>query len=98
MCTLCVQSKGKFLRPGYRQINFFCLMLFVGPDVSERSVLYPGDALVAQAAYIKASKLVNWRCEPSQPLGTISGLKETFMKRYIVERTNKAEMKPEEQS
>ena len=29
------------------------------------------------------------RCfEPSQPLGTISGLKEIFIKRYIVERTN----------
>ena len=28
----------------------------------------------------------------------ISGLKETFTKRYIVERTNKAEIRPEEQS
>ena len=28
----------------------------------------------------------------------ISGLKETFMKRYAVERTNKAEIKPEEPS
>ena len=27
-----------------------------------------------------------------------SGLRETFIKRYIVERTNKAEIKPEEQS
>ena len=36
--------------------------------------------------------------EPSQPLGIISGLKETFIKTYIVERTNKAEMRPEEQS
>ena len=27
--------------------------------------------------------------EPSQPLGIISGLKKTFIKRYIVERTNK---------
>ena len=28
----------------------------------------------------------------------MSGLRETFIKRYIVERTNKAEIKPEEQS
>ena len=28
----------------------------------------------------------------------ISGLKEAFIKRYMVERTNKAEIKPEEQS
>ena len=28
-------------------------------------------------------KLVSWYFEPSQPLGIISGLKETFMKRYI---------------
>ena len=28
----------------------------------------------------------------------ISGLKEIFIKRHIVERTNKAELRPEEQS
>ena len=28
----------------------------------------------------------------------ISGLKETFIKRYTVERTNKAELRPQEQS
>ena len=28
----------------------------------------------------------------------ISGLRETFMKRYIVERTSKTEIRPEEQS
>ena len=36
--------------------------------------------------------------EPSQPLWIISGLKETFRKRYIVERTNKAVIILEEQS
>ena len=40
--------------------------------------------------------LVNWSFEPSQPQGIISGLKETFMKRCIVKRTNKAEIRPEE--
>ena len=34
----------------------------------------------------------------SQPLGIISGLKETFIKTYIVERTNKPEIRLEEQS
>ena len=43
-------------------------------------------------------KLVSGCFKPSQPLEIISGLKETFIKRYIVERTNKAEIRPEEQS
>ena len=36
--------------------------------------------------------------QPSQPQRIISGLRETFIKRYIVERTNKAEIRPVEQS
>ena len=44
------------------------------------------------------SKLVSWCFKPSQPQRIISGLKETFIKKYIVERTNKAETRPEEQS
>ena len=42
--------------------------------------------------------MVIWRFEPSQPLGITSGLKETFIKKHTVERTNKAEIRPEEQS
>ena len=42
--------------------------------------------------------LVNWCLESSQPLGIISGLKETFIKRHVVERTKRAEVGPEEQS
>ena len=42
--------------------------------------------------------LVNGCFESSQPLETMSGLKETFIKTYLVERTNKAEIRPEEQS
>ena len=45
----------------------------------------------------KQHKLVDWCFEPSQPLGITSGLKETFIKSYIVERTNKAEIRPEEE-
>ena len=47
---------------------------------------------------IVTRSLVNWCFEPSQPLGIVSGLKETVKKRYTVERTNKAEVRPEEQS
>ena len=46
----------------------------------------------------QVSVFVNWCFEPSQPLGIISGMKETFIKRCTVERTNKAEIRPEEQS
>ena len=42
--------------------------------------------------------LVSWCFKPSQPQRIISGLMETFIKRYIVERTNEAEIRPEEQS
>ena len=36
---------------------------------------------------------------PASPaLGIISGLKETFRKRYIAQRTNKAELRPQKQS
>ena len=44
------------------------------------------------------SKLVGWCFEPSQPQRNISRLREAFIKRYVVERTNKAKIKPEEQN
>ena len=42
--------------------------------------------------------LVSWCFKPGQPQRIISGLMETFIKRHIVEMTNKAEIRPEEQS
>ena len=42
--------------------------------------------------------MVDWCFEPSQLLGIISVLKKTVIKRYIVERTNKADIRPEEHS
>ena len=36
--------------------------------------------------------------KPSQPQRITARLEETFLKRYIVERTNTAEIRPEEQS
>ena len=44
------------------------------------------------------SYLVSWCFKLSQPQRIISGLRETFIKRYIVERTSKAETRPGEQS
>ena len=57
----------------------------------------PSEKEVTTALPI-AGLLVSWCFEPSQPQRIISGLKETFIKRYIVERTNNAEIRPEEQS
>ena len=43
-------------------------------------------------------ELVSGCFKPSQPQRIISGLRETFIKRYIVERTDKAEIRPKEQN
>ena len=43
-------------------------------------------------------KLISWCFKPCQPQRIISRLRETFIKRYVVERTNKAEIRPEEES
>ena len=43
-------------------------------------------------------QLVSWCFKPSQPQRIISELRETSKKRYIVERTNKAEIRPKDQS
>ena len=59
----------------------------------------PKSEMLKQLTHIHCNKLVSWLVfEPSQPLGIISGLKEIFMKRYTVEKTNKAEIRLEEQS
>ena len=44
------------------------------------------------------SESVSWCFKPSQSQRIISGLKKIFIKRYILERTNKAEKRPKEQS
>ena len=52
---------------------------------------------ISKISYL-VRELVSWCFELSQPQRIISGLKETFIKRYRVERTNKAETRLEEQS
>ena len=42
--------------------------------------------------------LVSWCFKPSQPQWIISGLRETVVKKNIVERTSKAEIRPEKES
>ena len=42
---------------------------------------------------VEMLRLVSWYLKPSQPQKIISGLRETFIKRYVVERINKAEKK-----
>ena len=43
-------------------------------------------------------KLVSWCFKPRQPQRITSGLRETFIKRYIVQRTSTTEIRPGEQS
>ena len=47
---------------------------------------------------VKLVKLVSWCFKLSQPQKIISRLKETFIKKYIVERTNRPEIRLEEPS
>ena len=56
------------------------------------------SSVVAKCSVMKHSQVVDWCFKPSQSQRIISGLKETFTKRLITERTNKAEGRPEEQS
>ena len=42
--------------------------------------------------------LVSWCSKSSQPQRIISGLRDTFLKRHVVERANKAEVRPADQS
>ena len=42
-------------------------------------------------------QLVSWSFKHSQPQRITSELRETSIKRYMAERTNKAEIRPEEQ-
>ena len=46
----------------------------------------------------EVSYLVGWCFKPNQPKRIISELRETFIKRHILERTKKAEIRPEERS
>ena len=53
--------------------------------------------VITVAAVMMALTIFSWCFKPSQPQKIISGLRETFIKRYVVERTNEAEIRLEEQ-
>ena len=53
---------------------------------------------VVQMLVPKPAKFVSWCFEPSQPPWITSGLRKTLIKRHIVERTSKAELRSEERS
>ena len=54
--------------------------------------------LTSASSVLHRWELLSWRFEPNQPQSIISGLRETFIKKYVVERTSKAETRPEGQS
>ena len=54
---------------------------------------------VKVTTYIADNSLLVSKCfNPSRPQRNISGLREIYMKRYMVERANKTETRPEGQS
>ena len=61
-----------------------------------RSIKTKGINRAGRTSHVWVSWLVNWCFEPSQPRGIISGLKKTFIKRDILERTSKAKIRLEE--
>ena len=63
-----------------------------------RKLVAKSSVVPQRPSWLRGRFLVSWCFEPSQPQRITSGLKETLLKRYIVERTNKAEIRPEEQS
>ena len=61
-------------------------------------IFWNGELYVETTSPQVDSLSVNWCFEPSQPLGIISGLRETIIDIYILERTNKAELRQQKQS
>ena len=91
-----------------------CLAIWFWPDLTNGrhvhttpvcvSLRWSGSTSGPIACWILAqtssltSQLVSWCFKPSQPQRITSGLRETFIKRYLVERTNRAELRPGEQT
>ena len=65
----------------------FSLTLAFGHTSPAGHVLLPAQNLAGRSCF-----------KPDQPQRILSGLRETSIKRYLVERTNKAETGPEQQS
>ena len=65
--------------------------------MSSAVVCWPDEGGVAPEV-LPVRRVVSWCFKPSQPQRITSGLKDTFIKRYVVERTSKSEIRTEEQS
>ena len=70
----------------------------MGQDVDSLERGHRQGNTPASGPHRRLVSLVSWCFKFSQPQRIISGVRDTFIKRSIVERTNKAEMRPEEQS
>ena len=82
----------------HRQSKVVAVPHDVGHPLSRREVRFIEIVRFFFFFFWLLNQLVNWCFEPSQPLGIISGLKETFIRRYTLERSNKREIRPEELS
>ena len=60
-------------------------------------VMFSVMVVVLYVLVVMFSVIVSWCFKPSQPQRIKSGLRETLLKRSIVERSNKAEIRPEEE-
>ena len=88
--VFCLFSQMKTLRS--RLIVLHTCKRFQKPMYTKR------NRCTRKAELAVAIKIVSRCFKPSQPQRMTSGLRETFIKRYAVERTSKAEIRPEEQS
>ena len=79
---------------GYREVRFpvdagIILLL---------EILFFLSSLWLRSPFAFLGRLVSRCFKPSRPQRIVSGLREAFIKRSIVERTSKADIRPEEQS
>ena len=84
----------------WSQYCFFSSFFFSSPFCATLSFVFTACAVetltitlqlcfLALGLDVVRRQLVSWCFKPSQPQRIISGLKESFIKRYIAERTNK---------
>ena len=97
--SLILTEVVEFVPDGNRHfVHLFTLVLIV--EGSGLPIIKSASARqnVTNNILFGVSELVSWCFKPSQPQRIISGLRETCIKRFIVERTNKAELRPKEQN
>ena len=106
-CSRKVNVVGTFLYPWYRNspdhganMNDQLTTRITGRECEKKGWFMTAALLITLQATMnmyRIRQLVSWCFKPSQPQRIRSGLRETFIQRYLVKRTNKAELRPEEQ-